>query len=160
VREALSIVRLREYRELMGTLQRFVALRRPAEPARAQPARAASEEERATTAISVAELHGLVMRTGDASPEARATEAIAPIIIIVDRPPRVVDGPVQPIRRTRITLSSPSKMPALERPLARGTRTQAAEGGVSLAVQTRSRRAVLGYVALAALACLLMWQLL
>jgi hypothetical protein len=80
------------------------------------------DDARPTTAIRADELRGLVTRARDADVEAapaarsaRATEAVAPIVIIVDRPATVIDGLIKSAGRAATRLVTLSKFRALRR---------------------------------------------
>lgn len=116
------------------------------------------DQDRATTAMTLAELHGLVTAARDANPEpARPTEGIAPIVIIVDRPARVVDGLVQRANRAAARVVTLTRFRALPRPARRGTRRPVGSaGGVAMA-RRWSWHDVAAYVAVAATACVWVW---
>src|SRR5580704_6824335 len=108
------------------------------------------EQDRATTAITMAELHGLVATARDPHAEpARLTEGIAPVVIIVDRPARVVDGLVHRANRAAARVVTLTRFRALPRPAARGTRRPVGRaGGVAMA-RRWSWHDVAAYVAVA-----------
>jgi hypothetical protein len=115
------------------------------------------EQDRATTAISMAELHGLMTAARDPQ-EPRLTEGIAPVVIIVDRPARVVDGLVQRANRAATRVVTLTRFRALKRPVPRTRRPLGTAGGVAVARRWSSRD-VATYVALAATACVWVWLL-